>query len=97
MPHGLGALHEVAHHRVDGVRRDEAAVLAARIVEPAGWVCQHGNGPQPTAWAAVAGCPDCFDHGARRSFTYPATCPACGGTGGGQYNDCPACDGNGVV
>lgn len=24
-------------------------------------------------------------------------CPACRGTGGGVYNDCPTCDGNGVV
>jgi hypothetical protein len=28
---------------------------------------------------------------------YPATCPSCRGTGGGTYNDCPTCDGNGVV
>ncbi len=26
-----------------------------------------------------------------------STCPACRGTGGGQWNDCPSCDGNGVV
>jgi hypothetical protein len=25
------------------------------------------------------------------------TCPNCKGTGGGQYNDCPTCGGNGVV
>jgi hypothetical protein len=24
-------------------------------------------------------------------------CPFCSGTGGGQWNDCPACDGNGVI
>jgi hypothetical protein len=29
--------------------------------------------------------------------SYPGTCPACRGTGGGEYNDCPVCDGNGVV
>ena len=28
---------------------------------------------------------------------YPATCPACRGTGGGVYNDCATCGGNGVV
>jgi hypothetical protein len=28
---------------------------------------------------------------------YPVTCPSCKGTGGGVYNDCPTCDGNGVV
>lgn len=27
----------------------------------------------------------------------PDRCPACRGTGGGRYNDCPACDGNGVI
>jgi hypothetical protein len=27
----------------------------------------------------------------------PEPCPACRGTGGGQYNDCPYCDGNGCV
>ncbi len=25
------------------------------------------------------------------------TCPSCRGTGGGVYNDCPTCGGNGVV
>ncbi len=29
--------------------------------------------------------------------TYPAPCPACKGTGGGVWNDCPTCGGNGVV
>lgn len=24
-------------------------------------------------------------------------CPVCRGTGGGVWNDCPTCDGNGVV
>ncbi len=30
---------------------------------------------------------------------YPewAPCPTCRGTGGGEYNDCPACGGNGVM
>lgn len=28
---------------------------------------------------------------------YPRTCPSCRGTGGGVYNDCPTCGGNGVV
>ncbi len=31
-----------------------------------------------------------------RTFTSDI-CPTCRGTGGGQYNDCSACDGNGVV
>jgi DnaJ-class molecular chaperone len=30
-------------------------------------------------------------------LVYPATCPACKGTGGGVYNDCATCGGNGVV
>lgn len=29
--------------------------------------------------------------------SYPTACPTCRGTGGGVYNDCPSCDGNGVV
>lgn len=29
--------------------------------------------------------------------SYPATCPTCRGTGGGVYNDCATCGGNGVV
>ena len=33
----------------------------------------------------------------KATASYPATCPACRGTGGGTYNDCPTCDGNGVV
>lgn len=33
----------------------------------------------------------------RESQTYPSPCPVCRGTGGGTWNDCPACDGNGVV
>jgi hypothetical protein len=28
---------------------------------------------------------------------YPSACPTCRGTGGGVYNDCRTCDGNGVV
>ena len=28
---------------------------------------------------------------------YPSACPHCRGTGGGTYNDCAKCDGNGVV
>ncbi len=26
-----------------------------------------------------------------------SVCPVCRGTGGGVWNDCPSCDGNGVV
>lgn len=28
---------------------------------------------------------------------YEKTCPTCRGAGGGQFNDCPTCGGNGVV
>jgi DnaJ-class molecular chaperone len=24
-------------------------------------------------------------------------CPRCKGTGGGEWNDCPSCDGNGII
>lgn len=33
----------------------------------------------------------------RPRLVYPTVCPACRGTGGGVYNDCVTCGGNGEV
>jgi UvrD-like helicase family protein/AAA domain-containing protein len=37
----------------------EAIALGVHVVEPAGWVCRHGNGPEATAADALAACPVC--------------------------------------
>lgn len=53
------------------------------------WAIVQGRA-DPPLWGRV-------EEELERLSVYPSACPRCRGTGGGEYNDCSACDGNGVV
>lgn len=48
--------------------------------------------PEPISVAAIRRAREAYDRQA-----IDRICPTCRGTGGGVWNDCPACSGNGVV
>lgn len=59
---------------------------------------REGEADTAEEWAAKAQSVRSYLAGPmHEQYQYPAPCPTCHGTGGGQYNDCPTCGGNGVV
>ncbi len=93
---------DVESPRADDLLRQARAARqsAARNRTQAGVYSEIGEYESAAAYLAAAERADAraayFDRKARAK-EYPAVCPTCGGTGGGVYNDCPTCDGNGVV